>query len=197
MPVFLPGLLMLVLGGCGGEPEVYDLNDMLKAEAEKDAVVVPATGAEGIPGEASRDGEAISDLIYVYVCGAVERPGVVELARGSRAEAGVAAAGGMREDADPDYVNLAAVLADGEKLYIPTKEEGVSLRQRESASPLVNINTADSGTLCTLPGIGESRAADIISYREANGGFSSIEEIMNVPGIKDNAFQKIKDLITV
>ncbi len=72
-----------------------------------------------------------------------------------------------------------------------------SQAQSDSASGLVNINTADAAALCTLPGIGESRAQDIISYREANGGFQACEDIMKVSGIKTAAYEKIKDKITV
>lgn len=159
---------------------------------------ITGTADETKEAESGAFSETELSLIYVFVCGAVRQPGVVALPEGSRAEAGVLAAGGMREDADPDYVNLAELLKDGQKLYIPTLEEGLTLRQAESADTgLVNINTADSNALCTLPGIGESRARDIIAYRETNGAFASIEDIMKVSGIKESAFSKIKDLITV
>lgn len=139
------------------------------------------------------------EYIYVYVCGAVEKPGVVKLTAGSRAETAVIEAGGMTEEADSAYINLAAKVEDGEKLFVPTKEEVILIeRERiDRENGMVNINTADSDTLCTLPGIGESRAADIIKYRDNNGGFGCIEDIMKVSGIKTNAFEKIRDKITV
>lgn len=135
--------------------------------------------------------------IRVYVCGAVEKPGVVSLSEGSRAEDALAAAGGFSEDARRDYVNLAEWVTDGQKLYFPTLEEAESLMVQESGNGLVNINTADVDTLCTLPGIGESRAKDIIAYREAHGAFESCEDIMQVSGIKNSVYSKISDMITV
>lgn len=138
-------------------------------------------------------------MIYVHVCGAVLTPGVVEVPEGSRAQTAVEAAGGFREDADRDYMNLAAPVSDGEQLCIPTLEEVRVQREqlKEEESGRVNLNTADISRLCTLPGIGESRAGDIVAYRQEHGGFGQIEEIMKVPGIKESTFEKIKDLITV
>lgn len=135
--------------------------------------------------------------IRVYVCGAVVSPGVVSLPEDSRAEDALAAAGGFAENAWREYVNLAERVQDGEKLYFPTLEETEGLSLQEPDSGLVNINTADVAALCTLPGIGESRANDIIAYREANGPFESCEDIMNVTGIKTSVYNKIKDKITV
>lgn len=156
-------------------------------------------GGSAAQGDAEQDNSAPERCLYVYVCGAVTQPGVVELPEGSRAFDAVRAAGGMTEEADLAYVNLAEKVTDGEKLYVPTVEEAATMESgtREEESGLVNINTADAAALCTLPGIGESRAADIIAYREAHGAFGSIEDIMKVPGIKDAAFRKIRDRISV
>lgn len=140
-----------------------------------------------------------ADFIRIYVCGAVARPGVVEIPAGSRAEDALRAAGGFGPGAAQEAVNLADWVSDGEMLYFPTVEEAAETKRQEeeAADGLVNINTADAAQLCTLPGIGESRAADIIAYREANGGFISCEDIMKVPGIKTAAYEKIKDKIKV
>ena len=137
--------------------------------------------------------------ILVHVCGAVVNSGVVALPQGSRAEDALLAAGGFAEDASRDYVNLAGYVSDGEKLYFPTKEEVTTkiLVQAETDDGLVNINTADVTALCTLPGIGESRARDIISYREAHGDFESCEDIMKVSGIKTSVYNKLSDKIKV
>ncbi len=188
-------------GGCraaSSEEELYSLDRIAERDFTGEDAREDSSAGVGTREEASEGEEAPSSL-YVYVCGAVERPGMVELPEGSRGWDGVQAAGGMREDADWDSVNLAALLADGERLYIPTLEEGEALRQQEEAreSGLVNINTADSGALCTLPGIGESRAADIIAYREENGAFISLEDLMKVPGIKESTYEKLKNLITI
>lgn len=147
--------------------------------------------------EESNAEETAEPEIRVYVCGAVESPGVVALPEGSRAEDALLAAGGFSENAWRDYVNLAERVADGQKLYFPTLDEAESLVERTTADGLVNINTADVATLCTLPGIGESRAKDIIAYREAHGSFESCEDIMKVSGIKTNVYSKISDMITV
>lgn len=133
------------------------------------------------------------------MCGAVINPGVVEIPEGSRAEDALTAAGGFASEAGREAVNLAEWVKDGQMLYFPTEGEARERRAQEAdaAAGLVNINTADAAALCTLPGVGESRAADIIAYREANGGFESCEDIMKVTGIKDAMYQKIKDRITV
>lgn len=149
--------------------------------------------------------------IRVYVCGAVVSPGVVEIPVGSRVEAALEAADGFAENANRTYMNLAAWVSDGQMLYFPTQEESVETNQEiwsqvqmpgisdpnADETGLVNINTADVEKLCTLPGIGESRAVDIIAYREANGCFETCEDIMRVPGIKDGLFKKICNKITV
>lgn len=138
-------------------------------------------------------------LVYVYVCGAVNSPGVVALGPESRVEDALEAAGGFSDAADRDYVNLAARVTDGEQIYFPTAEEALTPegQNRTADAGLVNINAADAALLCTLPGIGETRAQDIIAYREANGGFQTEEDIMKVPGIKTAAYEKIRDKITV
>ncbi len=140
-------------------------------------------------------------LLYVYVCGAVNKPGVVALAPGSRVEDALKAAGGFAGEADKNRVNLADWVTDGEKLYFPTEGEAelpqAAEENAERSDGFVNINSAGTKELCTLPGIGETRAADIISYRERNGIFESTEDIMKVPGIKSAAYEKIKDRITV
>lgn len=156
----------------------------------------PQNAGEARSGFTQNVGEAPD--ICVYVCGAVEAPGIVFLPEGSRAADALEAAGGFAFHAAVDAVNLAAKISDGEKLYFPDCEEyrAQAEKQASASAGLVNINTADAAQLCTLPGIGESRAADIIAYREAHGGFASCEDIMNVSGIKENVYNKISDKIT-
>lgn len=136
---------------------------------------------------------------FVHICGEVEKPGVYELEEGSRVFQAVEAAGGFTEEASQSSMNLAETIADGMQIVILSKEEAeaVQAAAEESAAGLVNINQASKEQLMALPGIGESRAEDIIRYREESGGFQRIEDIMKVSGIKDAAFQKIKDSITV
>ena len=138
--------------------------------------------------------------ICVFVCGAVMNPGIVELPSGSRVADALEKAGGFTENADTSYVNLASVLTDGQKVYFP--EEGEVIRESaEEEQPgrggagKININTADKDLLCSLPGIGDAKAEAIIAYREENGGFSDIGDIMNVSGIGESLYEKIRDLI--
>lgn len=161
-----------------------------------------------------------SITIKVDISGAVQNSGVYELSAGSRVEDALAAAGGLSDTADGDWVsknlNLATKLSDGDKLYIPRLGEISTSSADEPTSSLVppsvgqvsgsassncsrvNINAASAATLdeC-LPGIGPSYAQRIVDYREAHGGFKSIEEIQEVSGIGPKTFEKIKDQITV
>lgn len=146
-----------------------------------------------------------SGTIYVYVCGAVHSPGVYELEGGARIYEAIVCAGGLRDDADKNYVNQAQILSDGEQIYIPTEEEAAQehlLSKTEQVSDSatdgrIDLNTATKEELMTLSGIGESRAESILAYRQVHGMFQNIEELMNVDGIKEGIFQKIKDSITV
>lgn len=174
--------------------------------------------------EAVSDKEMQQAMIYVDVCGAVANPGVFQLAAGSRVFQAIEAAGGYLPEAALTCVNRAGVLTDGQQLYILTQEEmerqgldpaemsGVSDGQMNGSAGTgqntemtaqvqqdnrININTADEAQLTTLTGIGATRAQAIIAYREENGPFAAIEDIMNVQGIKEGTFAKIKDEIVV
>lgn len=136
-----------------------------------------------------------TEHIFVYVCGAVNREGVYELPDGSRVYEAIAMAGGFREDADARNVNQAEVLEDEERIYVPFVGEEIPIDDEKDAR--ININKASKEELMTLPGVGESRAESIIKYREQQGAFQSVEEIMQVSGIKEGLFEKIKDLITI
>ena len=169
-------------------------------------------------------GETQPEMIYVDVCGAVANPGVFQLAAGSRVFQAIEAAGGYLPKAVQNCVNRAGVLTDGQQLYILTQEEmerqGLDPAEMSGASDgqmngsagtgqntgmtaqvqqdnRININTADEAQLTTLTGIGATRAQAIIAYREENGPFAAIEDIMNVQGIKEGTFAKIKDEIVV
>lgn len=152
--------------------------------------------------------ETEDDTICVYVCGFVNSPGVYNMSSGERIADAIIAAGGMSEDADVNYLNQALKLTDGLKIYVPGKDETAEdfvpeeIQINDGSTGLVqdgkvNINTADKDELMSLSGIGESRALAIIEYREQNGFFKNIEDIMNVSGIKDAMFEKICDYITV
>ena len=174
--------------------------------------------------EAVSDKEMQQAMIYVDVCGAVANPGVFQLAAGSRVFQAIEAAGGYLPEAALTCVNRAGVLTDGQQLYILTQEEmerqgrdpvemaGASDGQMNGSAGTgqntgmtaqvqqdnrININIADEAQLTTLTGIGATRAQAIIAYREENGPFAAIEDIMNVQGIKEGTFAKIKDEIVV
>lgn len=153
---------------------------------------------------------------YVHVCGAVKRPGVYCMKQGERIFEAVTAAGGFLEDACEDYVNQATAVTDGCRIWIPTRKEAGELgwqhpdtqleiqesgvagaEQSGETSGLVDINTATKEQLCTLRGIGETKAEAIIAYREAHGAFRNREDIMKVAGIKQSGYDKIKEQITV
>lgn len=141
-------------------------------------------------------------MIYVYVCGHVENAGVYTFAEGSRRFMAVDAAGGVTKDGTTEFLELAGVLSDGERIYVPSIEE-VEEQEFLAAgtggvkNSLVNINKASKEQLMSLPGIGESRAEQIIQYRETNGPFQDIGDIMKISGIKEAAFAKIKEYICV
>lgn len=143
--------------------------------------------------------------IYVYVCGAVNQTGVYALKEDARVYEAIECAGGLREDAATSAVNQAEIISDGQQIYIPTQEEyesGITAdtavsSQSNSSDEKVHLNTATKEELTTLTGIGESRAESILAYREAHGSFQSVEELMNVEGIKEGIFQKIKEQIAL
>lgn len=165
------------------------------------ALVIPLEESEPNAGEAEETKELLKaqEVICVYVCGAVVAPGVYEIPEESRVIDALQAAGGFAQDAGMESVNLAARVKDGEQLYFPTEAEAEESRQNgeAEANGLVNINTADLTRLMTLPGIGESRAQDIIAYREKYGEFVQKEDLKKVPGIKENMYAKLCDKIMV
>lgn len=182
------------LVGCGGSDKALSLSVPV---GEKE-ISESFQSRQDIGNSKSTQETVVQSMIYIHVCGAVMKEGVIVLPEGSRGQDALDAAGGFAENAARNAVNLAETLTDGMKLYFPTTEEIVGgIWTAEEESGLVNINTAGVDVLCTLPGIGEAKAKSIVAYREANGSFGSIEDIMNVSGIKDNAYNKIKDLITV
>ena len=152
---------------------------------------------------------------YVHICGEVNQPGVYRMEPGDRVFQAVELAGGFTEEAAGDYLNMAMETRDGMKITVPSKrdveaEEGEEISwiqlpepskeqfSGEQAMPgKINLNTASREELMTLSGIGEAKAEAIIRYREEQGPFQTIEEIMKISGIKEAAFQKIKDDVTV
>jgi competence protein ComEA len=138
-------------------------------------------------------------LMAVHVSGEVLEPGVIYVARDTRIGQVIEEAGGFSTDADQNSLNLAAYVYDGQRIHVPSQIE-VSLQpmedQDEAIRYPININHCSLDDLISLPGIGETKAAAIIKYRETNGGFDTIEDILNVSGIGPAIFSEIKELIT-
>ncbi len=153
-----------------------------------------------------------TEQIVVYINGQVKKPGVYKLSKNSRLYQVVDMAGGMTKNAKKEALNLAETVVDSQNIHVMSKREynrsvsknsfqkdsEISEAKNDSGkSGLIDINTATKETLTTLPGVGESKAAAIITYREENGQFSTIEDIKKVSGIGDATYDNLKDLITV
>lgn len=233
------GMAVAACMGCAAR-KTQDLDILcLEEGADSGSEAVKDHSEEGTASEGTEDkkaggrdsGREEEKRIFVYVCGAVQAPGVYELEDGARLYEAIASAGGIREDAAEESINQAQAVADGERLYIPTDEEvrqgleeflqsgvpvgdGGGTRQGNGgvsggsgagaqggrgtdSAGRVNINTASREELKTLNGIGDTRAESILSYREQNGPFQSVEDLMKVDGIKEGIFNKMKDSITV
>lgn len=151
-----------------------------------------------MPAESSAQETQTVRTAVVYVCGEVNAEGVYTMPAGSRVADAIEAAGGAKEDADLKQLNLAETVADSQKILVPAVSETSDMSDDSKAGDgLVNINQADKAALMTLPGIGEAKAAAIVQYRSEHGAFSAAEDIMNVPGIKQSGYDKIKDRIKV
>lgn len=172
------------------------------------------SGDAGQPGDSGDGTVTENTVIYVDVAGAVKAPGVYTLPAGSRVFEAIALAGGAREDASLENLNQAGLLQDGQQIRVYTEEEAAQMAQQGSLPSLpgaetaagqkegqeaskVNINTAGKDELMTLTGIGETRAEAILAYRQEAGGFQAPEDLMQVEGIKEKTFEKLKDQITV
>lgn len=158
-------------------------------------IVLTETAESFVSGEELTLAADSESSIFVHVCGEVNRPGVYEIPEGSRIIDAVEQAGGMTGEADADSLNLARIIADGEQIRIPGRNEAVREgTPEETADDRVNINTASKEELMRLPGIGDSRAEDILAYRTKKS-FETPEDIMKVPGIKEGAFRKLEGKI--
>ena len=144
--------------------------------------------------------------ITVYVSGAVVHPGVYKLPTGSRVEDAITTAGGFLPEAYSESLNMAAPLSDGTKVLVPFRPTASESGQDEDAVTdttvygagfPININTASKNTLTALPGIGETKAQAIIDYRNENGPFTHPEQLMEVSGIGEATYEKLKDLVTI
>ena len=230
-------LAVFLMAGCSGPSEITvtgirsvqsEVQDTDVSENQDSPVRASNTAAESIPSP--------SEQIAVYVCGAVQKPGVCYLPPGARVCDAVDAAGGFSASADSEWLNQAKMLADGEMLIVYTMDETRQMKEQgiarggvmpadnpaagnnqaamsglgsspdsgtgvpdasNNGSSLVNLNTASKEELMSLPGIGEAKADAIIRYRTESGFFASTEDVMNISGIKNSIYDKIKDKVTV
>ncbi len=169
----------------------------------------PVSSLELINAEAPQQTETpvnenpiVASTLMIDMKGQVAKPGVYELPAGSRMQDAINAAGGFTPEADSRAINLALIVVDETSLYVPANGEevvlpAVSTTASASGSSLININTATEAELMELPGIGPSKAAAILAYREEAGSFKAPEELTEVTGIGDKSFEKLKDLIIV
>ena len=217
------GIFCLFLFGCSKESFLLSSKESSSTIVLKEEILLPQETSETVleenkESEVGKIAEEKSEEIAVHICGAVNNPGVYYFKEKQRVHEGIVKAGGFREDADRDYLNQALFLEDGMKIIVPTKEEtkvlkdskegtgekeflqGTSfstLNETKEQKQKINLNTADKALLCTLPGIGESRAESILAYRQEHGDFEKAEDIMKVSGIKEAAYEKIKEYVTV
>lgn len=187
-------LLNVILAGCESNDHSIDLS---KESHESESVA-----------------EETSGDIFVYVNGAVKNPGVYCVSSDARIYQVIDMAGGMTDKAQKNCLNLAEKVYDGQEIQVMTRKQfkkqnsksGESTKEQNAENTangenpnaeVVNINNATIEQLTSLPGIGNTKAAAIVAYREENGGFSSIEDLKNVSGIGDATFANIKQMITV
>ena len=192
---------VFVCGGCTGNLKEEQDEILLETVAESSENLEHADDAEQseagetLPETAEPQETAetrLGSTIYVHVCGHVKYPGVYQMQEGSRVYEAIDKAGGMRIMV-PDLAQAAQMIEQG-AVFDPGSSASVSDRK---SSGKVDLNRADVKELMTLTGIGQSRAEAIIRYREEIGSFERIEDVMKVSGIKESAFNKIKDDITV
>ncbi|MED4151655.1 helix-hairpin-helix domain-containing protein [Priestia aryabhattai] len=193
------GLAFYIYRTGGEKPESsLQTSDIIKAESS-------ATKKEGESSDqviSSQD----SPFVMVDIKGAVQKPGVYQLPKDARVKDALAQAGGATKEADLRQLNLASKLQDEMAVYIPAAGEeippsspvsSISSSGTSNDQPLVNINTANTDELQTLSGIGPSKASAIVSYREENGLFQTVEDLGQVSGIGEKSLEKIKAQITV
>lgn len=229
----MTALLLLLYRG-GDDVELTDTATPLRSGDGYEQAAAGGEGGEaatsggsvsGASGGSAADGGATSGKVDVYVDigGAVKTPKLAKLPPGSRVEDAITEAGGLAADADLTQINRAEIVTDGQKIYIPTREEVASGTWQAAGSSLtggavgtggtggsgggsvtagasgskVNINTADITQLQTITGVGPVTAQKIIDYRTQNGNFGSIEDLKNVSGIGEKTFENMKEQVTV
>lgn len=217
------GFVIYILAGNSNDYSTLDLeNDALvdsgknvESEQENSMQSADNTNVTDDDNDIDNTNQVTEEVveIAVHITGEVKKQGLIYLKEGSRVADAIEKAGGETENADLSQINLAYVLQDGQKIYVPNKNEKISqyitgnsgnndteennTSNSSKEDSKVNINTANQSELDSLPGIGPSIAQKIIDYREENGNFKTIEELQNVKGIGDAKYEEIKDRVTV
>lgn len=219
-------LLTLGMGGCRHDSSVYTAGVEETVQIQTSQTTEKPAHSDLPETESGTEEElrepqpetAGQTVGYVHICGAVNCPGVYPIHPGMRLFEAIELAGGFSQEADETWLNQAQQLQDGQRWYVYTREQTQELSQPQTQqmdpaaqqsvsdgqqlqqadeTDRVNLNTADKDTLMSLPGIGEARAEAIIQYRTEHGGFTAIEEIQQISGIKGAVYSKIEDRITV
>lgn len=213
--VILAGMILFILiyvvlnaGNIIGNTEETDLEEGI-LDVEEINEIIDGTDTEENATENSETNSEIEEII-VHVAGEVNKPGIVNLKSNSRIADAINAAGGVTKEADLNQINLAYILEDGQKIYVPNKNEKIEGNEyitkdsgnnegnsNSKEEKKVNINQAKQTELEELPGIGPSLASRIIEYREQNGKFEKIEDLQNVKGIGESKFSDIKDKVSI
>ena len=214
---------LVFLSGCGEKEVVFssamEEDKEITSQSEVTDKKEEASKTEEIKADTNLETTELAETkenteqYYIHIFGEVVTPGVYCVSPGTRIYQVVEIAGGFTREADENYVNLADLVTDGQKIQIYSLEEAKENLENgivgdtgdtkgteaatEQMTAKVNINTASESELCTLPGVGAGKAKSIITYREENGGFGSVEEIMQVAGIKEGTYNGLKDMITV
>ncbi len=181
-------LCVMAFSACGADSYIY-LEEHESEAVENTEKLMDST-------QETENSNAMG-MCYVYICGAVLKPGVYALPEGSRIYEAIEMAGGLLAEADAASVNQAETVLDGQMIQVFTQTESQDAVLKEEKDGRIDINRADKNALMTLPGIGEAKAEAILAYREANGRFLSVEELKNISGIKDGIFDQIKEHIKV
>lgn len=199
--------------GCNESLDISTSNTLasdMTEEASEDYTESEAISTDYIDGNSKTE----NTCVYVYVCGQVNNPGVYELHVGDRICDAIKSAGDFTNEAFIEGLNQAMLVSDEMMVYVPSVDEKdqanvvtvsnsgtlgelSSNSSGNNSSGKININTASKEELMMLPGVGESRALAIITYREEHGEFKAVEDIKNIQGIKNGIFENIKDLIIV
>jgi competence protein ComEA len=144
-----------------------------------------------------RGPEAVTGRVTVHVSGPVADPGLVRLAPGSRVADALAAAGGVTAEADLVSLNLAAPVVDGSQVVVPLLQPGGAANPGGIDDSGIHVNSADVVQLQQLPGVGPVLAQRIADYRDTNGPFVTVEDLLDVPGIGEGKLAALRDAVTI